>query len=127
MLCNSELSYLFFLLLHMDFHSSFRLEQLYPVSRRAARSVVGDRGQPREALFPPLDRAHLRGLSSRQVLMDNKFSRASDVWAFGILVHEVMSGGSTPYAPPAPAPPAHCRVLNPVLNAGTANLRRFPR
>lgn len=33
-----------------------------------------------------------------EVLQSNKFSKASDVWAFGILVYEVMSRGDLPYA-----------------------------
>jgi len=36
--------------------------------------------------------------SSPEVLGEGKYSRASDVWAFGILVYEVMSRGRQPYA-----------------------------
>lgn len=36
--------------------------------------------------------------ASPEVLNEGKFSRASDVWAFGILVYEVMSRGLEPYA-----------------------------
>lgn len=35
--------------------------------------------------------------SAIEVLQAGKYSRASDVWAFGILVYEVMSGGEQPY------------------------------
>jgi serine/threonine protein kinase len=35
--------------------------------------------------------------ASIEVLQSGKFSRASDVWAFGVLVHEVMSRGRSPY------------------------------
>jgi serine/threonine protein kinase len=35
--------------------------------------------------------------ASIEVLQSGKFSRASDVWAFGVLVHEVMSRGRPPY------------------------------
>eukprot|EP00035_Acanthoeca_spectabilis_P002076 m.84916 g.84916 ORF g.84916 m.84916 type:complete len:332 (-) comp11334_c1_seq1:49-1044(-) len=33
-----------------------------------------------------------------EVLNENKYSRASDVWSFGVLVYEVMSKGVLPYA-----------------------------
>jgi len=36
--------------------------------------------------------------SAIEVLTDNKYSRASDVWAYGVLVYEVMSRGRVPYA-----------------------------
>lgn len=36
--------------------------------------------------------------SSIEVLQEGKYSRASDVWAFGILVYEIMSRGKLPYA-----------------------------
>ena len=35
--------------------------------------------------------------SAIEVLKEGKYSRASDVWAFGCLVHEVMTRGSDPY------------------------------
>lgn len=36
--------------------------------------------------------------SAIEVLQHGKYSRASDVWAFGILVYEVMSRGTIPYS-----------------------------
>jgi len=35
--------------------------------------------------------------SAIEVLTSDKYSKASDVWAFGVLVYEVMSGGRRPY------------------------------
>eukprot|EP00035_Acanthoeca_spectabilis_P015655 m.314236 g.314236 ORF g.314236 m.314236 type:complete len:1719 (-) comp16409_c0_seq16:107-5263(-) len=35
--------------------------------------------------------------SAIEVLKENKYSRASDVWSFGIFVYEVMSLGAVPY------------------------------
>lgn len=35
--------------------------------------------------------------SAIEVLKEGKYSRASDVWAFGILVYEIMSRGKVPY------------------------------
>jgi serine/threonine protein kinase len=35
--------------------------------------------------------------ASIEVLTEDKYSRASDVWAFGVLVYEVMSRGALPY------------------------------
>eukprot|EP00035_Acanthoeca_spectabilis_P015659 m.314124 g.314124 ORF g.314124 m.314124 type:complete len:1717 (-) comp16409_c0_seq9:26-5176(-) len=32
-----------------------------------------------------------------EVLKEGKYSRASDVWAFGVFVHEIMSRGAVPY------------------------------
>lgn len=31
-------------------------------------------------------------------LADHKFSAASDVWAYGVLVHEIFTYGAQPYA-----------------------------
>jgi serine/threonine protein kinase len=35
--------------------------------------------------------------SAIEVLTENKFTRASDVWSYGVLVFEVMSRGARPY------------------------------
>jgi serine/threonine protein kinase len=37
-------------------------------------------------------------LNPPQVLNEGKFSRASDVWAYGVLVYEVMTKGEVPYS-----------------------------
>jgi serine/threonine protein kinase len=36
--------------------------------------------------------------SAIEVLKENKFSKASDVWSFGVLIFEVMSRGALPYS-----------------------------
>jgi len=36
--------------------------------------------------------------TSIEVLNEGKFSRASDVWAYGVLVYEVMTKGEVPYS-----------------------------
>ena len=36
--------------------------------------------------------------SAIEVLKENKFSKASDVWSFGVLMFEVMSRGAQPYS-----------------------------
>lgn len=36
--------------------------------------------------------------SAIEVLKENKFSKASDVWGFGVLIFEVMSRGTQPYS-----------------------------
>jgi hypothetical protein len=36
--------------------------------------------------------------SAIEVLTENKFSKASDVWSYGVLIFEVMSRGAQPYS-----------------------------
>jgi hypothetical protein len=36
--------------------------------------------------------------SAIEVLNENKYTKASDVWSFGILIFEVMSRGAQPYS-----------------------------
>ena len=33
-----------------------------------------------------------------ECIVDGKYSTKSDVWAFGVLLWEIFSGGSTPYS-----------------------------
>lgn len=35
--------------------------------------------------------------SAIEVLTENKYTKASDVWSFGVLIFEVMSRGARPY------------------------------
>ena len=36
--------------------------------------------------------------SAIEVLKENKYTKASDVWSFGVLIFEVMSRGAQPYS-----------------------------
>jgi serine/threonine protein kinase len=82
---------------------------------------------------------------SVEALTDNKFSRASDVWSFGVLVYEVMSRGAVPYSdcatlvevaahikaghtmscPDGCAPQVHARVMAPCWQLYPPSRPRF--
>lgn len=54
-------------------------------------------------VLSPVSRMQLRGemavrWSAVEILRESKYSRASDVWSFGVLMFELMSDGAQPYS-----------------------------
>ena len=54
--------------------------------------------------------------SAIEVLKENKFSKASDVWSFGVLIFEVMSRGAQPYSEFASLAEVATQVKNGCVN-----------